>query len=185
MLLQPIAELPRGEDWVYEPKLDGWRLLAYRSLAKVRLITRGQADYTDAKRFSPLKEQIPESMNGLDAVFDGEVVGVVNGKHNLNTLWTPRAKLIYYVFDILEVEGTSLVGKSWATRREALETIFQPQPNIELCPNTDDGDLMKENTERLRMEGVVAKHQRGIYTQGKRTQRAVKLKYADYGHKPR
>jgi bifunctional non-homologous end joining protein LigD len=181
MLLQPVAEVPRGEDWVYEPKLDGWRMLAYHSLAKVRLITRGQTDYTDSKRFLPVKEQIPESMNGLSAVYDGEVVGVLNGKHNLNTLWTPQAKLVYYVFDILEVEGTPLVGKSWATRREVLETTFQPQPNIELCPNTDDDELMEEYTSRLGFEGVVGKHKRGIYTQSGRTQRAVKLKYPDYG----
>jgi bifunctional non-homologous end joining protein LigD len=180
MLLQPAAELPRGEDWVFEPKLDGWRLLAYHSLTKVRLITRDQADYTSSKRFLPIKEQIPDSMNGLDAVYDGELVGVVQGRHNLNTLWTPQAKLMYYVFDLLEVEGTSLVGKSWVTRHEMLETIFQPTSNIELCPNTNDGELMEEYTTRLGFEGVIGKHKHGIYTQGKRTQRAIKHKYPTY-----
>lgn len=180
MLLQPVEALPQGKEWNYEPKLDGWDMFAYHALERTRLISRRGTDYTDSKRFSVVRDQVSDASNGLDVVFQGEMVGVVNGRHNLHTLWTPGAKIMYYVFDLLEADGISFVGEPWSTRHKALEGIFQPQPNIELCPGDVDGEFMERTARELGLEGVVAKHSRGIYTQGRRTSRAVKRKFPEY-----
>lgn len=181
MLLQPVEALPQGKEWNYEPKLDGWDMFAVRALEKTRLISRHGTEYTDHKRFAVVKDQILEAATGLDVVFQGEMVGVMkDGRHNLHTLWTPGVKIVYYVFDLLEADGVSLVGKPWSVRHEILETIFQPQPNIELCPGDIDGELIENIARRLGLEGVVAKHNKGIYTQGRRTARAVKYKFPEY-----
>lgn len=184
MLLQPVEALPKGKEWNYEPKLDGWDMFAYRALKKTRLISRRGIDYTDSKRFAIVRDQVEDAANGLDAVFQGEIVGVMkDGRHNLHTLWTPGVKIMYYVFDLLEVDGMPLVGKPWSVRHEALETIFQAQSNIELCPGDIDGELIENVAKELGLEGAVAKHNRGIYTQGMRTSRAVKHKFPDYTRK--
>ena len=180
MLLQPVEALPKGKEWNYEPKLDGWDMFAIHALNKTRLVSRHNTEYTNHKRFKDVQDQVFDAAHGLDVVFQGEIVGVVNGVHNLNTLWTPGAKIMYYIFDLLEVDGTSLVGKPWSVRHEMLETVFEPQPSIELCPSDIDGELMEYQARQLGMEGVVAKHHRGIYTQGRRTSRAVKYKFPEY-----
>lgn len=180
MLLQPVEALPQGKEWNYEPKLDGWDMFAIHALGRTRLVSRHGTEYTNHRRFSDIQIQIPDAVNGLNTVLQGEIVGVVGGRHNLNTLWTPGAKIMYYVFDLLEADGISLVGEPWSVRHEALETIFQPQSNIELCPGDSDGDFIENEARRLGLEGVVAKHNKGIYTQGRRTSRAVKYKFPEY-----
>jgi len=180
MLLQSVEAVPTGPEWSHEPKLDGYDMFAAHAFKKTRLISRHGTEYTDSKRFGVVRDQIEDAVSGLNVVLQGELVGVVNGRHNLHTLWTPGAKIMYYVFDILEVEGTPLVGKRWSTRHEILETILEPQPNVELCPGDTDGELIENLARKLGLEGVVSKHHRGVYTQGRRTARAVKHKFPDY-----
>jgi ATP-dependent DNA ligase len=155
-------------------------MFAVHALKKTRLISRHGTEYTDSKRFAAVRDQIEDAASGLDVVFQGEIVGVIKGRHNLGTIWTPGAKIMYYIFDILEVDGVPLVGKQWSARNEILDTIFQPQSNVERCPSDIDGELIEPEARRLGLEGVVSKHHRGIYTQGRRTSRAVKYKFPEY-----
>jgi len=182
MLLQKTETLPEGKDWIYERKYDGWRFLAYHDADKdrSRLVSRGGNDYTAEKKFSIVAGQIAAAASYLDAVFDGEIVGEVEGKHNLRTLRVPEAKLVYYVFDLLDIDGIPLVGRRWSVRRAALEEIFQSQPNIKLAPYSDDKDKILKKAKKSGYEGVVAKNIRGVYTQDSRTHMALKYKSPEY-----
>jgi bifunctional non-homologous end joining protein LigD len=185
MLLQKTEVLPEGKDWIYERKYDGWRFLGYHDADndRSRLISRGGNDYTAEKKFSIVAGQIAAAVSYLNAVVDGEIVGEVDGEHTLRTLRVPEAKLVYYVFDLLDIDGIPLVGKRWSTRRKALEEVFQSQPNIKLAPYYDDKDKIIKEARKLHYEGIVAKNIRGVYSQDRRTHMALKQKSPEYRYR--
>jgi bifunctional non-homologous end joining protein LigD len=181
MLLSPVKTveaLPQGKDWVYERKYNGWRFLAYYDdeLDESRLISRGGNDYTDDKRFASVASQIGAAANYLSAVFDGELVRDFQGEQDLRTFHIRQAKLTYYVFDLLDIDGIPLVGMRWSARQAALDEIFQSQPNIKRARAYKDKNRIVKKARDLGHEGVVAKNVRGVYTQDQRTVMAVKYK---------
>jgi bifunctional non-homologous end joining protein LigD len=182
MLLQKTEALPEGKEWIYERKYDGWRFLGYHDAEtdRSRLISRGGNDYTAEKKFSIVAGQIAAAVSYLSAVVDGEIVGEVDGEHTLRTLRVPEAKLVYYVFDLLDIDGIPLVGRRWSVRRKALEEIFESQPNIKLAPYDNDKAKILKEAKESGYEGVVAKNSRGIYTQDQRTHKALKFKFSEY-----
>ena len=72
MLATPVKELPRGEGWLFEPKWDGYRALAYLRGGEVELQSRtGSTDLT--KRFDAIARALPRAVRTPDCVLDGEV----------------------------------------------------------------------------------------------------------------
>src|SRR5262245_13142005 len=91
--------------WIYEPKLDGIRCLAYRTGRKVDLYSRNQLSLNDT--FSELIE--PLLTNKVESfVLDGEVVAMQGEVSNFATLQRrgiERVTILYYIFDILHLNG--------------------------------------------------------------------------------
>ncbi len=131
-----MAELPRGENWAYEPKWDGFRCLAFRKGNKVLL---------QSKAGQPLGRYFPEMVEALaklpakQFVLDGEIVILQDGHLSFDDLLlrihpaesrirklsreTPAS---YLVFDLLiDEQGKLLIERPLSERREKLEELFR------------------------------------------------------------
>src|SRR4051794_11284368 len=111
--------------WIYEPKLDGIRCLAYRTGNKVELYSRNRLSLNDtfSDLIQPLLHQKPGSF-----VVDGEAVAMQGHVSNFETLQrrgTERVSIFYYIFDILYLDGTRLTSVPLIQRKEILRNAFE------------------------------------------------------------
>src|SRR5215472_4634805 len=100
MLLLRGETLPEGRQWLYEIKLDGYRILAVKTGGKARLLTRNNKDYTGHyPAIAAALKAMPD-----ETVIDGEVVALdEEGRPSFNLLQnygSAKAPLIYYAFDV-------------------------------------------------------------------------------------
>jgi bifunctional non-homologous end joining protein LigD len=129
-------EPPEGEDWLHEPKFDGYRCLIAVGKGGARLYTRNGKDWTD--RFGALKAPA-EALPCDTALIDGEVIaGSTGGDFSaLQKALKAGSALTFYAFDLLRIDGKDLSGKPFEDRREALEALFAGVPDrgpIRLSP---------------------------------------------------
>jgi bifunctional non-homologous end joining protein LigD len=170
-----VAEPPEGEGWLFEIKLDGYRILAAAGGGKVRLTSRNGKDWTD--RFP----QIAEAVGRLDAdsvLLDGEVVALdEKGRSSFqrlqNALRSDRqANLAYFVFDLLHLNGKDLTGLPLTERKEALRELLAAAGGDLLHFNDHvegKGEAFFRQACDLGIEGIVAKQGEAPYRTGRGT----------------
>ncbi len=129
-------EPPKGDDWLHEPKFDGYRCLIALGRGGARLYTRNGKDWTD--RFGALKAPA-EALPCDTALIDGEVIaGSTGGDFSaLQKALKSGSALTFYAFDLLRLDGADLTGRTFEERREALEALFAGVPDrgaIRLSP---------------------------------------------------
>src|SRR5690242_8606341 len=117
MLLLRTEQLPRGDDWLYELKLDGFRAVAFKSSGRVFLRSRNDKD---------LNGHYPAVVKALgslpdETVIDGEVVALdesgrpsFNALQNYGSTVTP---VLLYVFDVMVLEGVDITREALSRRR--------------------------------------------------------------------
>ncbi|RZJ86833.1 MAG: exodeoxyribonuclease III [Chryseobacterium sp.] len=110
--------------WIYEIKWDGYRAISYLSGREIKIVSRNNLEFT---QFETIKDAL--SGLNLDAIFDGEIVALKDDSSaDFGALqnWknTKNAKLHYYIFDILWVQGYSLMDKTLTERRQILEQVL-------------------------------------------------------------
>ncbi len=184
------------EGWAFEMKWDGVRAVAYLAGGRVRLLSRKGRDesaaYPDV--VAPLSR-----LGVRDAVLDGEIVvtdatgrpdfGLLQNRINLSrpadverATQTWPAQLM--VFDVLELDGQSLLRRPYAERRAILENLGLDELGLESLgsrvhvPPIFHGDLAaaQETSQQLRLEGVVAKQTDSVYQPGRRGKTWLKIK---------
>jgi ATP-dependent DNA ligase len=193
-----VEELPRGPEWIYEPKWDGFRCLAFR---------RGRRVELQSKSGRPLARYFPELVDALLAVratrfvLDSEIAIELDGRFSFDALLMrlhPAASrverlaretpAIVIVFDLLEDEdGRRLDGLPLSERRVALERFFHARlsksPVFRLSPATRDAAAAARwlRSRDPDLDGVVAKRADLPYQAGERTgmQKVKRLKTAD------
>jgi bifunctional non-homologous end joining protein LigD len=135
--LATLADVPpKGEDWLHEPKFDGYRCLISLGRGGARLYTRNGKDWTD--RFGALKAPA-EALPCETALIDGEVIaGTTGGDFSaLQKALKAGSALTFYAFDLLRLDGMDLTARPFEERREALERLFVAVPDrgpIRLSP---------------------------------------------------
>lgn len=174
-LARSAAELPRGEQWRYEPKWDGFRTIVFRDGDDVKLQSRNGKPMN--RYFPEVEEQVLASQ-AERVILDGELIVVVDGVQEFDLLSqrihpaksrvrmladeTPAA---FVAFDLLAEEDESLLALSYDERRARLEhTVSEP---LQLSPVTHD----RQGAEAWlggRSEGVVAKEGAAPYLPGER-----------------
>jgi bifunctional non-homologous end joining protein LigD len=177
--------------WSFEMKWDGVRAIAYLAAGRVKLLSRKGRD--DTRAYFDVAEELPK-INVRTAILDGEVVvtdpagrpnfGLLQHRINLTKpADIERAAKAYpgqlMLFDILELNGQSLIKKSYQERRDILEGLIQPRPGSRIqVPPIFDGDLRAalDTADQLQLEGVVAKRRNSIYQPGRRTHTWLKIK---------
>jgi DNA ligase D-like protein (predicted ligase) len=179
MYAKLVNELPKGNEWLYEVKLDGYRCLAGRDGKGVTLWSRRENLFTKQfPRIAQACERLPPN-----TLVDGEIVALdESGRVSFNLLQHHRSKaqaLVFYCFDVLIYRGRSVLDVPLYFRREVLHKIFEDiktapmglSENIEAAP-TDMIRVAKE----FGFEGIVAKRKDSVYESGKRTGAWVKYK---------
>ncbi|HVS00055.1 MAG TPA: DNA ligase D [Thermoanaerobaculia bacterium] len=159
-----VDEVPRGEEWVHELKLDGYRALCHVQKGKARMITRNGKDWTD--RFAVVARAI-EQLPVQDAVLDGEVVvlepdGTTSFQALQNAMSEDREDdLVYFAFDLLYLDGYDLRGVPLLARKETLGTLLAGHPREGTIRFSDhvqgSGDAFYRQACSFSLEGVIAK----------------------------
>ncbi len=180
MLATAAASLPAGEGWWYEPKLDGYRGLAFVA-GDVRLVSRSARSLADQ---FPAVAAAFSAWPGGPVVLDGEIVAFEDGRPSFGRLQrigdlpvaARGAVLTYVVFDVLHHGGRDLRPLAYTARRAVLEQLAPFPPGVALNPATEGGGAaLFELLCGQGWEGVVAKHGASTYV-GRRSDRWQKVK---------
>jgi bifunctional non-homologous end joining protein LigD len=176
MLATLSQSLPSGDGWIFEPKWDGYRALAYVR-GDARLVSRNGNDLTE--RFSPVARQLPSALRSPDCVLDGEVVALdENGRASFSAMQQgrPGTRLVYEIFDLLELDGEPLVDLPLTERRKRLEALVVPHSAVQVSGEFGDGEALFEAAQEQHLEGVIAKRPGSRYQEGKRSRDWLKVK---------
>ena len=172
-----IEDIPRGVDWQYELKFDGYRCIAVKSRGEIQLFSRRGLRFRQFPNLhGPLNKQAPQAF-----IVDGEIVAVdETGKPAFSALQRAQTKPIdvqFYVFDLLNLEGKSLLDFPLTKRQRMLWNEFVPGGVLHPPGPLDaELDVIIEQIRRLGFEGVVAKQCDSIYTPGRSPGSWVKKK---------
>jgi len=168
------------DDWLFEPKLDGYRTLAWVHDGAVRLMTRGELDLAPAfpHVVAALKSQAVRSL-----VLDAEIVAFdKDGKPSFSALQTrsrrtraSRDDAILYCFDVLHIEGINTRVVPLDERRRVLENVLKVSPQVQVVHAATDGLALFDAAAGMGMEGLVAKKRSAPYTAGARSKDWLKI----------
>lgn len=170
--------VPKGKDWLFEIKYDGYRILSFVENQKVKILTRNGQDYT--QKLSTIADSL-KHIKANSYILDGEVVCFDDkGKSDFgllqNYLKTNDNKLCYCVFDLLALDGKDLRSLPLRERKEKLEKLFNIiEPNIMYSAHTYHGTKTLTFAKVHNLEGIIAKQTQSQY-HGKRTEDWLKIK---------
>jgi len=171
-------------DWLFEVKWDGFRVEAVVDTGTVRLWTRGEQDAS--RYFGPFLDG-PTWIAAKQAIVDGEVIALDEHGEPGFALLQARIKgrgaaaeptpFVYEVFDLLHLDGRSLVDEPLEERRRLLASVLRADPRVRLSEHIEGGGVAFFETARARsLEGIMAKDRRSPYLPGKRSDRWQKVK---------
>lgn len=180
-LAKLAGAIPAGENWLYEMKYDGYRILAYLEGSEVRLMTRNSNDYT--MRFQDVAYSLLDWASGRAMVLDGEMVitdaeGRTDFQALQNYMKNPQGRnLTYIVFDLLALNGEDLRGQPLTGRKAALEALMKDAPgNLHYSQHVEgNGKVCFQTACQSNMEGIVGKRADSVYS-GTRNGDWIKLK---------
>ncbi|KAA9038764.1 DNA ligase D [Ginsengibacter hankyongi] len=178
-MLATLVDKPfDGEGWLYEVKWDGYRAIAYLNNGRAELQSRNDKSFND--KFYPVYNSLTQWK--INAVLDGEII-VSNDKgiSNFSKLqnWRSEAdgELIYYLFDILWLDGKDLTQLPLTERREILKSIEPSVENIRISESFNAGATeFFEVAKKLELEGIIAKKTASKYYPGQRSKEWLKIK---------
>ena len=176
MLATLVPTLPRGADWTYEVKWDGYRTLLRKQGNQVRLLSRNLKDATAQYR------SVARALKDVraDAVLlDGEIVALdEHGHPSFQALHHQAAQtIVYYAFDLLHLNGRDLTRLPLDARREALAPVIEGTALLRSEPLPGTPAQIEEALRQLRLEGAVAKRRTSRYEPGRRSKAWLKVKF--------
>ncbi|MCC3266180.1 ATP-dependent DNA ligase [Arthrobacter gengyunqii] len=179
-------------EWAFEMKWDGVRAVVDVTPEGTRLISRNGNDMTAAY---PELQELSRHLNGERAVLDGEIVAINKAGRPDFGLLQPRMHLTkrreieaaaartpvhLMLFDLLWLDGNSLLDLPYTQRREILESAVDPageDGHVQVPPALDMSmDEAVEASKELGLEGVMAKRRTSTYAPGRRSKNWIKLK---------
>jgi bifunctional non-homologous end joining protein LigD len=175
MLARLVEELPRGDGWSYEVKFDGYRALAYLAAGRCTLRSRNDKDL--GARFASVASALAELLPTTRAVIDGEICALdEHGRPSFSLLQQTSGRLVYYVFDLLELDGVALLERPLQARREQLRALVGDVGAIRFSESFDDGAALLQAAAQQGLEGIVAKKIDSAYIPNGRGGEWLKLK---------
>jgi bifunctional non-homologous end joining protein LigD len=194
-------------DWLFELKLDGYRVEAIVDRGRVKLWTRNKQDA--ARYFPDLAGAKPTWINATTAIVDGEVValdrtgrpqfGLLQDRAGMGRFGprpVPPAKssraskatatkepddgfvtpVVYYVFDIIYLDGKSLIGVPLEQRKRLLRSVLREHDSVRYGTHFDDGPTFYDTVKEQGLEGMIAKLRNSTYEPGNRSKAWLKIK---------
>jgi bifunctional non-homologous end joining protein LigD len=170
-------DLP-GEGWEFEIKWDGYRIVSRVAGGDAELRTRKDQDYT--QRFENVAKELVKALKTPDCVVDGEVCALdEEGRPSFSAMQQggPGTPIVYYVFDLLEVEGEPIIDLPLSERRARLEKLLDRRNRIvQFSESFDDGHALLEAAKERRLEGIMGKRLDSRYLPGRRSRDWLKFK---------
>jgi bifunctional non-homologous end joining protein LigD len=161
-------------DWMWEPKLDGYRALAFVDGDRVVLRSRRGLDL--AKDFPRLAADLGKQAVAT-MVLDGEIVAFdEGGRPSFNALQNRSPQTVFYCFDLLHFAGVDLRKSPYADRRRYLAQCLLPSPLVQLVHASEEGIALYEAALASGLEGVVGKRKDSRYEAARRSGSWLKVK---------
>jgi bifunctional non-homologous end joining protein LigD len=176
MLATLDTRVPTGDGWAFEVKFDGFRALAYVVGGDCRLESRNDNDLTG--RFPEVAKAIAKAVKSPNAVVDGEITRIdPTGKTSFSELQQGSGPLVYYAFDLLELDGVTRVDEPLYERKAQLRKLLDGRvKTVQYSEDFDDGEALFAVAQQQHLEGIIAKRVDSPYRQGKRTREWLKIK---------
>src|ERR1700738_3406031 len=186
-MLATLVDDPFSDpEWIFETKWDGFRSVCFVKNGKSRFVSRNQIDMTPQY---PELVSIAKQIAAKEAILDGEIVALDKDGMPKFQLLQPRVgrksgiealrgqgHIVYYVFDLLYVDGHDLMLCPVVERKEALEQILRPASFVKLSEHIrGDGEAFFKQIENFHLEGMIAKRAASPYVQ-KRSKDWLKVK---------
>jgi bifunctional non-homologous end joining protein LigD len=164
-------------DWMWEPKLDGYRALAFIDGDGVKL--RSRNDLELGGDFPRVVAELGEQdVSGM--VLDGEIVAFdASGKPSFGAMQNrdrSAERAVFYCFDLLYFAGADLRKAIYADRRRYLSQCLLPSPLVQLVHAEEDGLALHKAAMASGFEGVIGKRKSSTYEAGKRSKAWLKVK---------
>ena len=179
MLATPADVLPVGREWTYEIKWDGYRALALKDGATIRLMSRNQKNLTPDY---PTVVAALKTIKEKAVLLDGEIVALdANGRPSFQALQhrsTQGLVLTYVAFDVLTIGQRSLLTEPLSVRRQRLGALLAGTPVLQSEPLPGNPEEIEPAIRKFGLEGVVAKRSDSTYRPGQRTDAWVKVKFS-------
>lgn len=177
MIAETTPKIFDDPDWLFEIKWDGYRAIAKKKSDAVELISRNGIKFMKYRLIEFELKNIDH-----DVILDGEIVVVDEvGRADFHSLQnyeqTAVGNLVFYVFDILHLDGYNLRNLPLLKRKEILEAILPKSEVIRISGHIlESGVSFYDAVKKKEIEGVVAKKIDSLYLPGKTTSSWLKYK---------
>jgi bifunctional non-homologous end joining protein LigD len=178
MLATKIKAPFDDEDHIFEVKWDGYRIIAYKQKKTVKLYSREFQDFTTV--YSSITDSLVHLP--VDCVLDGEAVMLDSeGRPSFDELQRVKSsgtsRLAYCIFDVLWIDGYSLLNVPLIHRKKILERLLaKSRPHLFYYGYTEkNGKALFREMEEQGLEGIVGKRKDSLYIPGKRTSHWLKI----------
>ena len=180
-MLATLVDDPFSDsEWIFETKWDGFRSVCFVRGGKARFVSRNQIEMTPQY---PELANIAKQINAKEAILDGEICAL--DKHGVPrfqlmqrkaAIGNQRPPIVYFVFDLLYVDGYDLMQCTVVERKARLAEILRPANFIKLSEHVaGEGEAFFREIEKFHLEGMMAKRAASKYVQ-KRSSDWLKIK---------
>jgi bifunctional non-homologous end joining protein LigD len=186
-MLATLVDDPFSDpDWIFETKWDGFRSVCFVRNGKAQFVSRNQIEMTPQY---PELINVARQLDAKEAILDGEIVALdehgmprfqllqprVGRKGGLEAL-RGKGQILYFVFDLLYLDGYDLTACSVVERKAKLAEILRPSTFIKLSEHVEaEGEAFFREIEKFHLEGMIAKRAKSKYLQ-KRSSDWLKVK---------
>ena len=172
-LTRLVDAAPEGDQWLHEIKFDGYRMHARLDRGAVKLLTRTGLDWTH--KYPAIAEAL-SSLGARQAYLDGELCGVgPDGITSFSMIQLASdsgnaAALVFFLFDLLYVDGEDLTARPLIDRKTRLAALLSNVPSpLQYCDNQiGRGREFHKQACAMSLEGIVSKRADAPYTPGNR-----------------
>jgi bifunctional non-homologous end joining protein LigD len=178
-MLATLVDKPFDDpDWIFEVKWDGYRAVAIMDGKNISLTSRNNKSFNE--KFYPIYNALLKW--DLHAVLDGEVIVIdKKGVSNFGALqnWRSEAdgELIFYIFDVLWLNGHDLRNLVLTDRIAILKTLQIPSEIIRVSEAFEESGIhLFESAKKMGLEGIIAKKKQSTYHENDRTREWLKIK---------
>jgi len=187
MLATPVEKPFDDPDWLFEIKWDGYRAVSFLQDGKVRLVSRNQNELTG--EFPELRE-LSKLIKAKNAILDGEVVALDQQGRASFSLMQQRTgirkggrrvgarrelQIVYYLFDLLYLDGYDLRRVALEQRKQALAQIVAPSDLVRYSDHFPQGLALFDVAKQKGLEGILAKRRESHYEE-RRSREWLKIK---------
>ena len=173
MLATLVDDPFSNPEWIFETKWDGFRSVCFVKNGEARFVSRNQIEMTSGY---PELAKLPKQIDAKEAILDGEICALdKNGIPRFQLLQRKginahRPPIVYFVFDLLYVDGYNLMQCTVVERKRKLAEILRPANFVRLSEHVEsDGEDFFRQIEKFHLEGMMAKRATSNYVQKRST----------------